>query len=727
MPTLAPTMPDATLTQPGDAALSPEQQAAVGEQLRAHFGFDGLRPGQAAALAPVLHGRDTLVVMPTGAGKSLIYQLAALLQEHGTTVVVSPLIALMKDQVDGLRARGIAAAYVNSSQTQAEQRDILARLRRGELTMIYVAPERLRLPGFQASLREANVTLLAVDEAHCVSQWGHDFRPDYLHIGTARRAMGSPTCVALTATATGSVRDDIAHQLGLDRPRVLVTGFNRPNLRFEVRATPGKREKRRALFEFIRERPGEAGLIYAGTRKDVEELARVVRDETGRPCEAYHAGLPDAERAHVQDSFIQGRLDLVVATNAFGMGVDRGDVRFVAHWALPATLEAYYQEAGRAGRDGDPATAVLFYAPQDRGLREWFIDQQAPSSSDVRGVYEVARRRARGGELRAEQDELADAAGVHPVGARVALSILERGGALDRLGDEGQTRIWAVQPWRDASLRDALRHSDAHRDGKTANLRAIVAYAETDACRRRALLDHFGDAADTDVPADACCDVCRVNARLKDAPDEVPEWDQLPMNARIALGLLDAVRRLAWPVGRLTLSKILSGSRAQGMDRYEQHPYFGRLGTLNQKTVDGLYKELLLRNYLRMVSREAGGNTFQVVELTALGHQALAHREAIDLDVPVLGAAGGRTRSGSGEAVALDAADADLFEQLRAWRSEQAAERGVPPYVVFNDKTLRAIAAARPQTDDDLLAVSGVGPAKLEAYGEDVLDLVDGA
>ena len=708
------------------AALSPAQEAAVRGELRRHFGFDGLRPGQAAALAPVLAGRDALVVMPTGAGKSLIYQLGALLQPEGVTVVVSPLIALMKDQVDALRARGIAAAYVNSSQSQDEQRDVLARLRRGELTLVYAAPERLRLASFQATLREAQVALLAVDEAHCVSQWGHDFRPDYLYVGTAREAMGGPPCVALTATATGHVRQDITQQLGLREPEVLVTGFNRPNLRFEVRATPGKREKRRALFEFVRKRPGEAGLVYAGTRKEVEELARVLRDETGRACEAYHAGLPDAERAAVQDDFLSGRLDLVVATNAFGMGVDRGDVRFVAHWSMPSTLEAYYQEAGRAGRDGQPGTAVLFYAPQDRGLREWFIDQQAPSASDVRGVYEAARRRARGGELRAEQDALAEASGVHPVAARVALSILEKGGALDRLGDEGATRIWAVQPWRDAALRDALRHSDAHRDGKLDNLRAIVAYAETDACRRRALLDHFGDDAETDVPPAACCDVCRVHSHLREAPDEVPDWDQLPMNARIALGLLDAVVRMPWPVGRLTLAKILSGSKAQGMERYARHPYYGRLGTMNQKAVDGLYKELLLQNYLRMVSREAGGTTFQVVELTALGQQALAHREAIQIEVPVLGAAGARSGGGAPDA-ALGAEDAALFEALRDWRTEQATDRGVPPYVVFNDKTLRAIAAARPQTDDALLAVSGVGPAKLEQYGEAVLRLVDEA
>ncbi len=371
---------------------APPDSAAVRGALLQHFGFESLRPGQEAALQPVLEGRDTLVVMPTGAGKSLIYQLGALLKPEGVTVVVSPLIALMKDQVDALQARGISAAYVNSSQTQNEQREVLDQLRRGELTLVYAAPERLRLASFQRRLREADVALLAVDEAHCVSQWGHDFRPDYLALATARREMGNPPCVALTATATPRVQADIAQQLDLRDPVRLVTGFNRPNLRFEVHQTATAKMKRDQLKDFLRDRQDEPGLVYVATRKDCESLAAFIRNDVGRPCEAYHAGLPDAERAHVQEQFISGRLDTVVATNAFGMGVDRGDVRFVAHWSIPSNLEAYYQEAGRAGRDGDPAVAVLFYAPQDRQLKEWFIEQGAPTKEDLRRVHSYVLR-----------------------------------------------------------------------------------------------------------------------------------------------------------------------------------------------------------------------------------------------------------------------------------------------------------------------------------------------
>ncbi|WP_314008522.1 ATP-dependent DNA helicase RecQ [Rubrivirga sp. S365] len=710
------------------------QPEAVRRALREHFGFDDLRPGQADALRPVLDGQDTLVVMPTGAGKSLVYQLGALLKPDGVTVVVSPLIALMKDQVDALTRRGVAAAYVNSSQTADEQRDVLARLRRGELAMIYAAPERLRVPSFQRSLREAHVALLAVDEAHCVSQWGHDFRPDYLNIAAAREAMGSPPCVALTATATSRVQDDIAAQLQLRHPAHLVTGFNRPNLRFEVKQTATKKQKRRVLKQFLDEHQGEAGLIYVGTRKDCEAVAQFVRDETGRPCEAYHAGLPDAERSHVQEQFIAGRLDTVVATNAFGMGVDRGDVRFVAHWSIPSNLEAYYQEAGRAGRDGRPATALLLYAPQDRQLKEWFIEQGAPTVDDLRRVWGYVKRAAKNaappedGE-RAETDgdfllRMSDALGIHGAKLPNVLSRLRRAGALAEREDRMGAGRWVPQAWDATAVSQALKSIEKHSGDQSASLLGIVRYAQSSDCRRRTILDHFGDDAATDVDPAECCDACRTNARLKgDAPDELPDWDALPMNSRVALGLLDAVRRLRWPVGRVTLAKILAGSKAKGMDKYERHPYYGRLQTIGQGAADGIYKDLLLKGYLRI-----GGDEYPVIELTPLGDQALDHREAIDVEVPAFGSgrrSGGAARSSGGvEADDLSAEDEALFETLRAWRTEQATEKAVPPYVVFNDKTLRALAAHRPTTDAEMLAVKGVGPAKWDAYGADVLRIV---
>jgi len=273
-------------------------------------------------------------------------------------------------------------------------------------------------------------------------------------------------------------------------------------------------------------------------------------------------------------------------------------------------------------------------------------------------------------------------------------------------------------------LRLNRRHNeivDKHRDGQTASLLSIVRYAQSADCRRRAILDHFGDDATFDIPPEQCCDACRANARLKtEAPDEIPDWDEIPMASRVALGLLDAVRRMRWPVGRVTLAKILAGSKAQGMDKYERHPYYGRLQTLGQTAVDGIYKELLFKGFLRI-----GGDDYPVVELTPLGEQAIDHREVIDVEVPAFGSGrASSSRSAGGADVELDGDDEALFETLRQWRTGQASERGVPPYVVFNDKTLRALALARPQTEAEMLAVSGVGPAKWEAYGDAVLALI---
>ncbi|MFI5227884.1 MAG: ATP-dependent DNA helicase RecQ, partial [Gemmatimonadales bacterium] len=366
----------------GDAPARTVEHARAA--LREHFGYPAFRPGQEAAVASVLAGRDTLVVLPTGGGKSLCYQVPALMLPK-LTVVISPLISLMKDQVDALAARGLPATFVNSTLSGSQISDRLARAIRGDVKLLYVAPERFDAGSTAERLRDAGVSLLAVDEAHCISEWGHDFRPSYLRIAHVREQLGWPPTVALTATATPHVRKDIVAQLKLDAPTTIITGFDRTNLTYSVVPTRTDADKDDALVHLLR---GNAGLavIYASTRKAVERIALLL-ERAKIPAAAYHAGLDDERRHDVQDAFMSEKVRAIVATNAFGMGIDKPNVRLVVHYALPGTLEAYYQEAGRAGRDGQPAACYLLHAFPDRFTHEFFIKGAYPDRSVIEEVY----------------------------------------------------------------------------------------------------------------------------------------------------------------------------------------------------------------------------------------------------------------------------------------------------------------------------------------------------
>lgn len=481
----------------------------VSEALQGVFGLEGFRPGQAEAVDALLGGRDLLAVMPTGAGKSLCFQLPAVVHE-GLTLVISPLIALMKDQVDALHRIGVRAAYLASTQTTGERSQVLREVRAGGIDLLYVSPERLGDSYFLEIVSRLDVWLVAVDEAHCISTWGSDFRPDYLRIPDAiDRLRRRPVVAAFTATATPEVREDLAEQLRLREPERVLAGFDRPNIRFLVKFCRKPGDRMTELSVEVKNRQG-TGIIYAGTRKAAEEQAAWLRAD-GRRALAYHAGLSPAERTEAQDSFLSGAIDVIVATNAFGMGIDKRDVRFVIHTSLPASLDAYYQEAGRAGRDGEPSDALLMYVRSDRQLQEWLIDQDLPSMNDLIRLHNAVK--ASRGELELEE---AAAGFDSPVKMRVGLQVLARAGVIE-LGERNGTRLTVSTDVARVGQEQVIaleRAISRQRAEKLGQVEEMIAYAEGSTCRREALLSYYGDPAAEPGGDATCCDICaRPDAR----------------------------------------------------------------------------------------------------------------------------------------------------------------------------------------------------------------------
>lgn len=472
--------------------------------LREKFALEGFRPGQEKAIDHILNGRDTLVVMPTGSGKSLVFQFCAVAQP-GTAIVISPLIALMKDQVDHMHAVGVAATYINSSLGPSEQNRRMERMRAGGWKLVYVAPERLRNPEFLAAIQEVQLSMLVIDEAHCISQWGHDFRPDYLHIGAVRRALNCPRTVALTATATPEVQEDIIDQLELPSAERVITGFARPNLVFHVKYTPDLRAKQAMIRKVLGTVKG-AGIIYVGTRREAEELSVTLEAEYQVPTMVYHGGMERGNRSLVQDAFLSDPNAVLIATNAFGMGVDRPDVRFVIHFNVPGTLEAYYQEAGRAGRDGRSAQCMLLYAPQDRNLQEWFIDNDAPSQNELTALHKFITDRVKDdGLAKVSAEDIYRGIRLQEVKMRVGVSLLEKAGTLKRLRDDTYGMHFTMSELTDETVAGIMVEVQQRRLRKRSQLDKMVAFAETtDRCRQQMLIEHFGDTSP--VNSKPCCD-----------------------------------------------------------------------------------------------------------------------------------------------------------------------------------------------------------------------------
>ena len=588
--------------------------------LHSIFGHPAFRGAQADIVTHVAGGGDALVLMPTGGGKSLCYQLPALLRE-GTALVVSPLIALMQDQVAALTQLGVRAAFLNSTLDGRAVNACEKALRNGELDLLYVAPERLVMPRMLECLAESKLALFAIDEAHCVSQWGHDFRPEYLQLSVLHERFPDVPRIALTATADPQTRVEIIHRLALDDARVFISSFDRPNIRYTI---IDKQEARAQLLRFIREdHDGEAGIVYCLSRKKVDETAGWLASHGVRAI-PYHAGMDAASRAANQARFQREEGVVVVATIAFGMGIDKPDVRFVAHLDLPKSIEGYYQETGRAGRDGTPADAWMTYG----------------------------------------------------------------------LGDVVQQR----------RMIDQSEGSEEYRRVSVTKLEALLGLCETAGCRRVRLLDYFGEAG---APC-GNCDNCLEPPQTWDATDA----------ARKALS---CIYRTGQRFGAVHLIDVLRGRITDRVTQWghDKLNVFGIGADLDEAAWRNVFRQLVALGYAR-----PDHDAYGALCLTETSRPVLKGEQPVYMR-SVLPRKARATKSRRGAAgVALPAADAGLLEQLKNWRMEQARAQGVPAFVIFHDRTLAEIAAARPADMDALGGISGIGAKKLERYGESLLALV---
>ena len=638
-----------TMTQAVDSADSVDPRAL--EALNRYFGYDSFRPGQSGIVSAILTGHDVLSVMPTGAGKSICYQIPAAILP-GVAIVISPLISLMRDQVDALNDVGLPAAFINTTQTPDEQDLVFAQALSGQIKLLYVAPERLETERFRNFAVRVPISLVAVDEAHCVSQWGQDFRSSYLGIGEFIAGLPTrPTVAAFTATATERVRRDIVSILGLHTPSITVTGFDRPNLYFDVISMPRK-DKASWVASYIASHPDESGIVYCATRKETEALAESLNSavaelraaggadvsDIGTIAVAYHGGMSADAREKAQRDFVTDRVPVVVATNAFGMGIDKSNVRFVIHHNMPESIEAYYQEAGRAGRDGEPSRCTLLW-----------------NESDI-----VTRRR-----------------------------LLDSDYENERLTPEEQ---------------------EAVRASKRRLLDAMVGYCRTTDCLHAYMTRYFGEtagaAAKTDGKCVGGCANCEHTFETIDVTD-------------IARAISRCVHDVNQHVGSGKIVKVLRGSKAQDLSYLnpESLPSFGMLDEVPEARIRDVLSQMATDGFLTIAE-----GRLPIVGFGPRAAETVAPEFHYDIKkIKRADARARRTPDVSTPAVGSyvpDDGDEALFQKLRALRLDIARELGKPPYIVFSDKTLRDMVRVKPITDDQFLAVNGVGESKLKQYGE---------
>ncbi len=640
------------------------------------FGYPEFRPGQQQVLGR-LADSDVLGVMPTGSGKSLCYVLPAL--SAGRTVVVSPLIALMRDQVHSLRSAGVRAAFINSSLDRAGQNASYLGFVRGQVDLLYVAPERFANGRFVDGLRRAGVNLLAIDEAHCVSEWGHDFRPDYLTLGSVRLAIGTPRTLALTATAEPAVQDDILDRLGILSAERVVTSVDRPNLRFAVEHVPDLSARRERLMQLISERRDRPGIVYARTRRMVEELSCMLT-EAGMPAEPYHAGMDMERRDAAQQRFTIDEAPVIVATNAFGMGVDKPDVRFVIHFNMPGRLEAYYQQAGRAGRDGEPADCILLYGGHDIAAQRQFIERGHPDEKQVRQAWvSLVAANSPG----ASDPEWGDGLDRGADGFAATLAALRACG----LVDHGSLRPLSDDPDAHIDISTVTRHKRYVED----RLARMLEYSEASGCRRAMILRYFGES-----PASSCtaCDSCILS------PDEArAEYPPSLYEALIALREKIAKRTSRAPYQVLESRSVreLATYRPRDMDELMETWGIGEIKA-----------DWFGRRILRAIAVWEQANPDAPPRLRRRLQRSFAGPSTVAPTPPV--------------------SESDpLYSKLRAWRADRAKRDGVPAYMVFSDRTLKELVAALPRDRDSLMRVRGIGPAKLGTLGPEVLTIINAA
>lgn len=678
------------------------------EVLREIFGFEEFLSGQLEIVEAILAGKDGLAVMPTGGGKSLCYQLPGLVKE-GVTLVVSPLIALMKDQVDALQVKGVRAEVINSTQSWEQQKEILDQVRAGEIKLLYVAPERFRAGSFTSAMSQVKIGMLAIDEAHCLSQWGHDFRPDYLRLGRAREELGNPQCVAFTATATPVVREDILKVLSLQEPFETITGFARPNLSFNITAVAKKADKFKRLQEIIAEY--KTGIVYCATRKKVDEVSETLAS-WGLKVAAYHGGMTDQERDRVQDTFISKKKDVAVATNAFGMGIDRSDVRFVAHFEVPGSVEAFYQEAGRAGRDGEAAWCELLWNFADTRTQEFFLEGVNPGPGVVRDLYHwICSVADEQNEVFRSLDEMRDELGVaNGMAVGSALSLLARQGYVQRFDVTGRrmrgTRLLKVG--QTLELDEVAMAEKERRDRQ--KLDAMVSLCESGACRQEWILDYFGEKG----AECGTCDVCRSGQGGERR--DLSETEELIVRKALS-GVARMSERLGrtWQprFGRGKVILMLTGSQSQevmnaGLNRLSTYGILKEEGTafLNE-----LFPALADAGYLKTIRK----GEYPLIMLTERGHEAMTGKRSIRMVWPSRKAA---------KAVDEGSFDSRVYSRLADLRARICKQQGCPAYMVLSNRALEGLARQMPKTIAEALEVPGIGPGKAEQYGEQFLAII---